>query len=275
MCACAGGRAITGGQEADRTIVFPVRFTLLSKKPVQEELPAKSHFKMFFFYALIILTALWSCQSSESDPSSDTPVSQTVHLDPHFLSKTAFPNSLNTPTHVLPIDGGASVDDRAQLYVVVDCWNNRVLCTSSLTLPLKDWKALITNIGTPHTAAVTRFEDERGGGSGSDTFWIVVEATVLNSLTCLKVCIRSGNVEVLDGHSVAVEGERPHKTIFIEDYKSFFSLSSEGPLLYLTRLKVESGGMDQPVSIPLPFLEVRRDRVNLSCLAKFNPVTFL
>ena len=97
----------------------------------------------------------------------------------------------------------------------------------------------------------------------------------MNSLTCLKVCIRSGNVEVLDGHSVAVEGERPHKTIFIEDYKSFFSLSSEGPLLYLTRLKVESEGMDQPVSIPLPFLEVRRDRVNLSCLAKFNPVTFL
>ncbi|GMH58752.1 hypothetical protein TrLO_g10944 [Triparma laevis f. longispina] len=210
---------------------------------------------MLFFYVFIILAAICSCQSSECERPSDTPVSQTVHLDPHFLSKTAFPNSLNTPTHVLPIDGGASIDDRGQLYVVVDCWNNRVLYTSSLTLPLKEWKALITNIGTPHSAAVTRFEDKRGGGSGSDKFWIVVEATALNSLTCLAVRIRSGNVEVLYGHSVAVEGERPHKTIFIEDYKSFFSLSSVGPLLYLTRLKVESGGMEQPVSIPLPFLE--------------------
>lgn len=201
---------------------------------------------MLVLYALMIFTALRPCLSSETAPPPDPPP-QTVHLDPHFLQQTAFPNSLHTPTHVLPIFD--------QLYVVADCWHNRILYTSSLTLPLTEWKALITDIGTPHSSAFTKFED--GTGSGSDTYWIVTEATGTNSLICLTFRVDGGNVKILDGHSVAVSGERPHKTVFVEDYKSFFSLSSGGPLLYLTRLQIDSGSMEQQVSIPLNFLEVR------------------
>jgi hypothetical protein len=99
------------------------------------------------YFSFVVLLQVWLISGVINDsylhyiPSQSTNPSTLEVL--HETSK--WERSLFTPTHAVKLS--------ESVYVIVDCWHNRLLYNNALKSPIADWKTLDANIGKPHSFA--------------------------------------------------------------------------------------------------------------------------
>lgn len=159
-------------------------------------------------------------------PSAALDLSPAVTIDPNLVKRTFRPGRLYLPTAIEKLDGQ---------YFVVDCYNNRVLYSSDLAVPISDWQVLDDQLSRPHSIA-------------SDGRYFVVDDTEAHRI---KVYQREGEGFSLI-QSIGNVGSRPHRVRYDPATKAFYVLASTSQAI--TKLVAGNDGLEVSYTRKLPFL---------------------
>lgn len=118
----------------------------------------------------------------------------------------SYKHRLYTPTYITKeILGNSTI-----FYFIVDCWHHRVIYTKNINLPINKWDILTDDIAGPHSLA-------------SDGELIITEDTGRNALMVFKY-MENGKFNY--NQYIQNIGSRPHKTIYDNKTKLFYSIGS-------------------------------------------------
>ncbi len=123
----------------------------------------------------------------------------------------------------------------ADHYFIVDSYNNRVLYSKSLDLPLDVWRVLDGELSRPHSIA-------------SDGRWLVVDDTDAHRVNVYE---RRGDDYVLTERIGGV-GRRPHRVLYDAQTRAFYVLASASQ--QITKLATDAAGLVIEHTRDLPFL---------------------
>ena len=122
------------------------------------------------------------------------------YLSQNNSASSDYQSHFYTPTYVTKYD---------EYYFIVDCWHHRILYSSFLLLPPREWNILDERICGPHSIA-------------SNGIIYVAESTGENSI---KVYRKNGS-QFSHIQTLSNIGRRPHRTIFSELLQIFIVLTS-------------------------------------------------
>ena len=130
------------------------------------------------------------------------------------LKKTFYPDRLNLPTHLARA---------GEYWFITDSYNNRVIYSDRLDLPIRDWLVLDEQLSRPHSLA-------------SDGRYYVVDDTDAHAL---RVYIREGETFKLK-QMITDVGARPHRVLFDPDTEAFYALASRSQEMVKLVITVDS-----------------------------------